>query len=69
LKTEQSDRIERLLALLLMNSMKGTTTAERVKQLNLAGFTNVEIADLLDIKSAVVSQRLYEGRKKRKKVK
>lgn len=66
MKSEESNRIERLLALLLVNIMKGAPAGEKVKQLNLAGFTNVEIADLLGITSAVVGQRLYEGRRKKK---
>lgn len=66
MKSEQSNRIERLLALLLVHTMKGAPAGEKVKQLNLAGFTNVEIADLLEMTSAVVGQRLYEGRRKKK---
>jgi DNA-directed RNA polymerase specialized sigma24 family protein len=61
------DRIERLLAMLLVQNMKGATQADKATQLSLAGFTNIEIADLLDTTAAVVKQRLYEIRKRRAK--
>jgi predicted transcriptional regulator len=64
------DRVERLLALILLAQMKGATQREKVHQLNRAGFSNVEIADVLGTTSAVVSQSLYEvktGRTKRKR--
>jgi DNA-directed RNA polymerase specialized sigma24 family protein len=35
--------------------------------LSLAGFTNTEIADLLQTTTAVVAQSLYEGRRKPKR--
>lgn len=57
------DRIERLLALILLNQMKGTSQREKAIQLNLAGFSNVEIANLLETKATVVAQVLYESRK------
>jgi hypothetical protein len=57
------DRIERLLALILLNQMKGTSQREKAIQLNLAGFSNVEIANLLETNTAVVAQVLYESRK------
>ncbi len=46
-----TDRTERLLALLLMEQMKGSTQAAKVLRLNLAGFSNVEIADIMQMKS------------------
>ena len=57
------DRVERILALILLESMKGSTQRQKVAELNLAGFSNVEIADLLETKAAVVSQSLYEAKK------
>jgi DNA-directed RNA polymerase specialized sigma24 family protein len=57
------ERTERLLALLLLQGMKSAPQREKVLQLNLAGFSNVEIADLLGITGAGVSQALYEARK------
>jgi predicted transcriptional regulator len=66
---EITDRGERLLALLLLAQMKGTARREKVLQLNLAGFSNVEIADLLQTTPALVSQNLYEAKKARPKKK
>lgn len=62
-----NDRVENLLVLILLNSMKGATTAEKALQLNLAGFTNVEIADFLQTTSSVVAQSLYTKRKGKSK--
>lgn len=56
-------RIERLLALLLIQNMKGTSQKEKAYQLNQAGFTNVEIADLLGTSAQVVASHLYSARK------
>jgi transcriptional regulator len=64
---ERFDRIEKLLALILLELMKGTSQAVKIRRLNLAGFTNSEIADFLETKAAVVSVRLSESRKKTKK--
>lgn len=57
------DRTERLLALILLNQMKGASQREKAIQLNLAGFSNVEIANLLETKTPVIAQVLYEARK------
>jgi hypothetical protein len=43
--------------------MGNVTQREKIGQLNLAGFTNVEIADLLDTTAAVVAQSLYSTKK------
>jgi len=67
MKQEESDRIERLLALLLVQSMKGATMAEKAAQLSVAGFTAVEIADVLNTRAPVVHQLLYLGRKRKRK--
>ena len=64
---KENNKIENLLALVLLNQMKDSTMAKKAKQLNLAGFTNVEIADFLETTSAVVSQQLYSQRKNKKK--
>lgn len=60
---EISDRTERLLALILINQMKGASQREKIIQLSLAGFTNVEIADIVQTTAPAVSQVLYEARK------
>jgi len=57
---DDTDRVERLLALLLLAQMKGSTQREKIQQLNLAGFSNVEIANILQTTTATVSQGLYE---------
>ena len=63
MKIESSDRTEKLLALVLLNSLKGATQAEKAAQLSLAGFTAVEIANMLDTTAAVIRQHLYTTRK------
>lgn len=68
-ESASTDRIERLLALLVVQNMKGATQAEKALQLSLAGFTNVEIGDLLQTTQAVIAQNLYAAKKKKKKVK
>lgn len=65
------DRTERLLAIMLLETMKSASQREKALRLSLAGFSNVEIADLLQTSPQVVAQHLYEsrkglGRKKRK---
>lgn len=59
------ERIEKLLALLLLNSLKGASIREKASQLSSAGFSNIEIADLLRTSAQVVTQSLYEARKKK----
>jgi len=63
---DASDRIERLLALLLIREVK--TQREKIVQLNVAGFTNTEVADLLQTTAAVVNSELYAARKSKKKI-
>ena len=63
------ERIEKLLVLLLLQSMSGKTMAEKAMQLNLAGFSNIEIAEFLQTKAPVVAQALYEKRKEKNKKK
>jgi DNA-directed RNA polymerase specialized sigma24 family protein len=67
MRVEEGDRIEKLLALLLMQNMKGATKVEKALQLSLAGFTSVEIADMLDTKAAAVHQLLHVARKRKRK--
>jgi len=63
------DRIERLQALSLIQGMKGVSQQEKAHQLSLAGFTNVEIADLLETSAQVIAQHLYARKKTKKKKK
>lgn len=67
MKEELGTRTERMMALLLLQGMKGATQAEKAVQLSIAGFTAVEIADLLQTTTAVIHQHLYSMRKKKKK--
>lgn len=57
------DRTERLLALILIGQTPSASQRDKVLKLNVAGFTNVEIADLLGMSGASVAQALYEARK------
>jgi hypothetical protein len=61
------DRIEKLLAMLVVQNMKGATQADKALQLSIAGFTNVEIGNLLQTNPAVIASNLYAERKKKKK--
>lgn len=61
------DRIERLLALLVTENIK--SKQQKAILLNIAGFSNVEIADILQTSSAVVAQLLYESRRSRRRKK
>ncbi len=60
---DNSERSERLLALILLNQMKDAPQRGKILQLNLAGFTNVEIANILQTTAPVVAQVLYETKK------
>lgn len=64
---QSGDRIEKLLALLLLQQLKGAPQREKALHLNVAGFTNTEIADLLQTTAGVVAQSLYEQRRKPKR--
>lgn len=59
----ERDRVERIMALMLLHAMKGASQQEKSVQLSLAGFSNYEIADLLQTTAAVVAQSLYTARK------
>jgi DNA-directed RNA polymerase specialized sigma24 family protein len=63
---KETDRTERLLTVLVLQTMKGTTQREKALQLSLAGFSAVEIADLLDTSAQSINQALYESRKKKR---
>lgn len=66
---ESANRLERLLVAILLQSMKGTSLKERVNVLNMAGFSNIEIADLLDTSPPVVAQYVYVSKSKSKRKK
>ncbi len=58
-----SNRAEILLAFLLMQQMKNASQSDKILQLNIEGFSNIEIANILETTSAVVSQSLYSSRR------
>lgn len=60
------ERLERILAAVLLHSMKGAPQREKAVQLSVVGFSNVEIADLLQTSAPVVAQYLYEVRKSKR---
>lgn len=62
-----NERIEKLLAMVLISLQVSATAKEKVLQLNAVGFSNQEVADLLGTSSAVVSQYIYEGNKAKQK--
>ena len=61
--SNQEERTERLLALILLSQMKGASQQEKAVQLNIAGFSNVEIANLLETSADVIAHVLYVNRK------
>ena len=61
----ETDRTERLLALLLLQNMKSSSQQHKIVELSLAGFSNLEIADLLQTTSGVVAQSFYSARRQR----
>lgn len=63
------DRIENLLVVIFLNSLKGAKIGEKALQLNLAGFSNVEIADFLRTSPQVIANALSTKRKVNKKKK
>jgi hypothetical protein len=64
---EPTSRTERLLVAMLLQSMKGDSLKDKVRLLNMAGFSNIDIANLLDTTSDVVAHYVYEIRKTKKK--
>ncbi len=64
---EKSDRIEGLLAQLLIVSLKDASAAEKARHLRGAGFEPSEIARMLGSSSGTVRQMLYTQRKAGKK--
>ena len=64
---QPNDRLEKLLALLLLQQLKVAPQREKALHLSIAGFTNTEIADLLQTTAGVVAQSLYEARRKPKR--
>lgn len=62
-------RIENLLVMILLSSYKGSSITEKALQLNLVGFSNIEIADFLQTSAQVIANSLSAKRKKKLKKK
>ena len=58
----ERDRLERVLALILLQNMQDASQQDKIVQLSVAGFTNYEIADLLQTTTGVVAQSLSTPR-------
>jgi len=50
-----NERIEKILALLLIEAMKSHKQNEKAKALNYVGFSNFEISEILGISPQVVA--------------
>ena len=57
------DRTERLLVMILLQLMREAPQAKKIYQLNVAGLSNLEIANVLETTPQVVSQTVYAMRK------
>lgn len=61
---KENSRVESLLVLILLSSLKGASKEEKAFQLSLAGFSNSNIADFLDTTPQVVANALSARRKR-----
>lgn len=66
---DKSDRVERLLAQLLIHSFKDAALGEKAAALSASGFEPSEIAELVGATPGTVRQSLYEWRKSGSKAK
>ncbi len=55
---------DRIAAFAMLDGMKDATQAQKCLRLSLVGFTNVDIAAMLQTSPAVVATNLYTERKK-----
>ncbi len=67
--TENGERIEGLLLAILLQLMRGMNQGEKIHLLNVAGLSNVEIADMVETTPDVVASTIYALRKKPKRKK
>lgn len=58
---------DRIAAFTMLDAMREATQAQKCLRLTLVGFTNAEIATMLQTSPAVVAQNLYQERKKQKR--
>ncbi len=66
-KKNENNRIENLLVMLLLSSLKGASNKEKALKLHLAGLSNIEIANFLTTTPQVIANTLSEERKAKKK--
>jgi len=55
-------KIERLLAMILLQDLKDDSQTKKAKTLNAVGFSNPDIAELLGTTPKVIAQQLYAAR-------
>ena len=55
---------DRIAAFVMLDGMEGKTQAEKTMRLRLVGFSNSEIASMLQTTGAVVSSNIYAEKKK-----
>ena len=67
--TENGERIEGLLLAILLQLMRGVNQGEKIHLLNVAGLSNLEIADMVKTTPDVVASTIYALRKKPKRKK
>lgn len=60
------DRMERLLVLILLQTMKESSLGEKIEQLNIAGFSNIQIAEFLQTTPGAVGVQLHRSKKSQK---
>lgn len=56
-------RIERLLAMILINQMVEVSEQDKIIALSQVGFSNKEISNLLNKSASAITQSLYRARK------
>ncbi len=62
---EKSKQLEKLTRLLALLAIKGESKPEKIKMLAGAGFTNIEIAELLGVTGNAVNVALHRLRAKK----
>ena len=60
---EEVNRVERLLAMILLHDMHDASMSDRVSALSRAGFAPAEIATMLGTTPASIRQQLYTARR------
>lgn len=64
--TGRSTISDRIAAFMMLDAMGPATQAQRAVRLSLVGFTNAEIAEMLQTTTPTVAQSLYLDRKRLK---